>query len=273
MWGAQEFWEVALAMKKNARRFGKLIIFLLTSCGPIQSAQVQDHINGMIGLNKEHILSCMGPPTSTANAGVTEVWSYNSLGPINTSAVVSGNQSLAVGSTSTSQEFCVVNLTMQNDRVVAANTRSQGKLLSPNLPCYAVLHACVPNPMPVSAQAERTKEAAAYCKELYQDPRLDPLRGVVALDQPPTLEMQSNPQRITDVQRPALDVFKSLNEQCRNNIAMANPRLWQIMVQVQPAPYERLTQLYDRHITIGEYNAYREEMIEKLRSALAAPPE
>jgi hypothetical protein len=259
-------------MNEKGRRFTGLITLFLASCGPIQSGQVQDKINGMVGLSKEHVLSCMGPPTSTANAGATEVWSYNSLGPINTSAVVSGNQSLVVGSTSRSQQFCVVNLTMQNDRVVAANTRSQGKLLSPNLPCYSVLHACVPNPIPVSAQAERTKEAAASCKESYQDPRLDPLRGVIALDQPPTLEMQSNPLRISDAQRPVLDVFKSINEQCRNNIAAANPRLWQIIVQIQPAPYEHLKQLYDGKITIGEYNTYRQEVLEKLNSALAASP-
>ena len=176
----------------------------------------------MIGLAKEHVLSCMGPPTSTANAGATEVWSYNSLGPINTSAIVSGNQSLVVGSTSTSQEFCVVNLTMQNDRVVAANTRSQGKLLSPNLPCYAVLHACVPNPVPASAQADRTKEAVASCKELYADPRLDPLRGVISIDAAPTLSMQSNQNYVTDDQRTALDVYQPLHEQCRNKIMVAN---------------------------------------------------
>jgi len=257
---------------KSLRPFTGLITLFLASCGPIQSAQVQDQINGMIGLSKEHVLSCMGPPTSTANAGATEVWSYNSLGPINTSTAVGGNQSLVVGSTTTSQEFCVVNLTMQNDRVVASNTRSQGKLLSPNLPCYSALHACVPNPIPVSAQAERTKEAAASCKELYQNARLDPLRGVIALDQSPTLEMQSNPRYVTDEQRQALDVFKSLNEQCRNNIATANPRLWQIIVQVQPAPYEKLKQLYDRQITIGQYNTYRQEIAEKFKSAMAAPP-
>jgi len=44
---------------------------MVASCGPIQSAQVQDQINGMIGLSKERVLSCMGPPTSTAQAGAT----------------------------------------------------------------------------------------------------------------------------------------------------------------------------------------------------------
>jgi hypothetical protein len=120
--------------------------------------------------------------------------------------------------------------------------------------------------------AEKTKEAAAACKELYQDPRLDPVRGVIALDQAPTLEMQSNPRYVTDEQRPALDVFKSLNEQCRNNIAAANLRLWQIFVQVQPNPYVNLKRLYDRQMTIGQYNTYRQEIVEKFKSALAAPP-
>jgi hypothetical protein len=262
--------------EKNLRRFTGLITLFLASCGPIQSGQVSDQINAMIGLSQEHVLSCMGPPTTTAHAGATEVWSYNVGGPISTSAVVGGNQSLVAGSATTSQEFCIVNLTMQNGSVTAANYRSQGKLLAPSLPCYSVLHACAPNPAPASTQAtavaEKTKEAAAACKELYQDPRLDRVRGVIALDQPPTLEMQSNPGYVTDEQRPALDVFKSLNEQCRNNIATANPRVWQIMVQVQPAPYEKLKQLYDRKITIGQYNTYRQEIAEKFKSAIAGPP-
>ena len=156
---------------------GAVALVALAGCGPIMSSQVADQINGMVGLSKEHVLSCMGPPTSTSSAGATEVWTYNSLGPVNSSTVLSGNQSFVVGSTSTSQEFCAINLTMQSDRVVMANYRSQGKLLAPSLPCYSVLHACVPNPGTASAQAEstqgeRSKEAFAYCKELFKDPRL-----------------------------------------------------------------------------------------------------
>src|SRR5208337_2708390 len=109
-----------------------------------------------------------------------------------------------------------------------------------SLPCYSVLHACAPNPAPASATADKTKEAAAFCKQLYQDQRLDPLRGIIAIGESPTLEMQSNPGYVTDEQKPALDVFKSLNEQCRNNIATASPRVWQIILQIQPAPYEHL---------------------------------
>lgn len=242
----------------------------LASCGPIQSAQVQDQINGMVGLSKEHVLSCMGPPSNTAKTVATEVWTYNSFGPVNTSTFVSANQSFAVGSTSTNQEFCVVNLTMQGDRVTAANYRSQGKLLSPSLPCYNVLHVCVPNPVSTTAQTEKNQAAAAYCKQLYTDQRLNPVRGVIALDEQPTLAMQSNPVRVTDEQRAALDVFKSLSDQCRAKIATDNPRVFQIMEQINPDPHAKLMMLYQRQITIGEYNIYRQQMSDKFRAAVAA---
>ena len=84
--------------------------------------------------------------------------------------------------------------------------------------------------------------------------------------------MQSNPGYVTDEQKPALDVFKSLNEQCRNNIATASPRVWQIILQIQPAPYEHLKQLYDGKITIGQYNTYREEIADKFKSTVAGQP-
>jgi hypothetical protein len=218
------------------RRFASLMIVALAGCGPIQSAQVHDQINAMVGLSQEHVLSCMGPPTSTAHVGTTEVWSYNVGGPVTTSAVMGGNQYMVGGSATTSQESCVVNLTMHSGLVTAANYRSLGKLLAPSLPCYSVLHACALNPEPASAIADKTKEALALCKKLSQDPRLDPLRGIIAIDESPTLEMQSNPGYVTDEQKPSLDVFKSSREQCRSYIATANSRLWQILVQVSPDP-------------------------------------
>lgn len=248
-----------------------IMAFALTSCGPIQSAQVQDQINGMVGLGKEHVLSCMGPPSNTAKTGATEVWTYNSFGPVNTSAFVTGNQSYAVGSTSTSQEFCVVNLTMRDDRVTAANYRSQGKLLSPSLPCYNVLHVCVPNPVSTAAQTEKNQATVAYCKQLYADRRLDPIRGVVALDELPTLAMQSNSARVTDEQRPAIDAMKSLSDQCRAKIATDIPRLYQIMERINPDPHSELMMLYQQQITIGEYNTYRQQISDKIRAAAVAP--
>lgn len=243
---------------------------IVASCGSIQSSQVADQINGMVGLSREHALSCMGPPSSTAQAGTAEVWAYNSLGPVNSSTVASGNQSLVVGSTSTSQESCAVNLTVQGDRVVAANYRSQGKVFAPSLPCYTVLRACVPNPASVSASTHRVKDAVMHCNELSNDSRLDPLRGVIAIDQAPTLEMQSNPAHITDAQRPALDILRSVAEQCRSKIAASNARLAQIIEHINPHPAEHLAMLYKAEITIGEYNTYRQQTLDNFRAALAA---
>ena len=121
---------------------------------------------------------------------------------------------------------------MQSNRVIAANYRSQSQLLTPSLPCYTVLRACVPDPALVSDLTDKLKKAVAYCKGLYSDPRLDPLRGVIALGRSPTLEMQSNSAGITDVQRPALDVLKSVAEQCRSKLSASNARLAQIIQQV-----------------------------------------
>jgi hypothetical protein len=140
-----------------------MALVALAGCGPIMSSQVADQINGMVGLSKEHVLSCMGPPTSTSSAGATEVWSYNSFGSINSSTVLGGNQSFVAASTSTTQDFCAINLTIQSDQVVAANYRSQGKLLAPSLPCYSALHACVPN---TSAASDQRNQKAATTKEI-----------------------------------------------------------------------------------------------------------
>ena len=122
-----------------------LVLMVVAACAPIRSAKVADQINGMVGLSKEHVLSCMGPPQSVAQAGAIEVWAYNSSGAVNSSILASWNQSILFGTATTSQESCVVNLTMSNNIVISANYRSYGKLIAPSLPCYYVLHACVPN--------------------------------------------------------------------------------------------------------------------------------
>src|SRR5262245_9021430 len=50
----------------------------LSGCA-IQRAQVaQDARAQMVGLSKEQVLGCMGPPANKAAEGQTEVWSYAS---------------------------------------------------------------------------------------------------------------------------------------------------------------------------------------------------
>jgi hypothetical protein len=115
---------------------------------------------------------------------------------------------------------------------------------------------------------EKTAAAVAYCKELYADHRLDPLRGVVTLGEPPNAEMKKNPLFVSDEERAALDAFRPLVERCRAKMAEANPHLAAVMHKLQPDPYEKLIQLRGRQITIGQYNAYRQEFTDKLRDAL-----
>jgi hypothetical protein len=108
-----------------------------------------------------------------------------------------------------------------------------------------------------------------FCKQLYSDNRLDPIRGIISFETAPTLSQQQISDFITNEQRPALDALKETNEKCRNRIAVANPRLWKLMMQIQPAPYANLILLYNKKITIGQYNTKRQEVVNKLQAALA----
>jgi hypothetical protein len=116
--------------------------------------------------------------------------------------------------------------------------------------------------------AERANEVLNFCRELYKDKRLDAIRGVIAFEAP-TFSQQRNTNFIRNEQRPALDAFKELNEQCRNKIAQASPRSWKIVQQLQPEPYADLGLLYDRKITIGEYNTRKQKFSEKLQAVVA----
>ncbi len=120
-----------------------------------------------------------------------------------------------------------------------------------------------------AALAEKMNEALKLCRELASDKRLDPIRGLIAFDTYPNLSQQRNSDFITNEQRPALDAMKEIGEKCRTKIAVANPQLWKIMEQIQPAPYAGLTLLYDKKITIGQYNTRMQEVLDKFRAALA----
>jgi S1-C subfamily serine protease len=122
---------------------------------------------------------------------------------------------------------------------------------------------------PASAQSNAMKAAINFCKELYADERLNPIRGIVVIGEPATLSQQSDSSFIKDAQRPALEALKEVVERCRREIAVANPQAWKIVVQVQPAPQENILLLYNKKITIGQYNKRKQETLEKLQAALA----
>lgn len=62
------------------RNVGLAVALSVTLAGcAIQRAQVaQDARAQMVGLSKEQVLGCMGPPANKAAEGQTEVWSYAS---------------------------------------------------------------------------------------------------------------------------------------------------------------------------------------------------
>jgi hypothetical protein len=45
--------------------------------------------------------------------------------------------------------------------------------------------------------------------------------------------------------------------------------LWKITQQLQPEPYKNLGLLYDKKITIGEYNARKQGLLNKFSAAVA----
>jgi outer membrane protein assembly factor BamE (lipoprotein component of BamABCDE complex) len=114
--------------------------FCLTACA-IQRAQVAaDAQNKMIGMSKEQVFACMGPPATKATEGGTEVWSYAS-GNGQTDAVVSGGRGFAVGVSA--QRYCTVNVTMVGGRVSRMNyVGPTGGLLTPGEQCAFALQNC-----------------------------------------------------------------------------------------------------------------------------------
>jgi hypothetical protein len=82
--------------------------FALSACA-IQPAQIADDAQRkMIGLSREQVLACMGPPLNQDAKGTTEVWSYNS-----------GNNVAAAGNGS--GRYCAINVTMWNGSVGAVD--------------------------------------------------------------------------------------------------------------------------------------------------------
>ena len=123
---------------------------------------------------------------------------------------------------------------------------------------------------PSQSIADKSKEATASCNESYKDSRLDPIRDVIAISSVPTLSQQSNANFIENSQLSALDAYSELLDSCRNKLSAANPQLWKVMTQVQPLPHENLKLLYDKQITIGQFNTRKQETIDRVLAMRAS---
>ncbi len=114
----------------------------LSVCRAIQRAQeAQDARVQMVGLSKEQVLACMGPPINKAAEGQTEVWTYNSG---NGTTISGGSVSGGSFSATSSSRFCNVNVVMTKGQVAALNyTGPTGGLLTVGEQCALAVDACV----------------------------------------------------------------------------------------------------------------------------------
>lgn len=143
-------------------KWGMLIVaaLLLAGCAFERAKVAQDAQGSMVGLAKEQVLACMGPPQNKATEGQTEVWSYASGNGYNSTiaatnvqtngqAQVVGNQvygssnSSGFGTAVSRRRFCTVNVVMTGGFVSAVNYQGPtGGLLTGGEQCAYAVEAC-----------------------------------------------------------------------------------------------------------------------------------
>jgi hypothetical protein len=124
------------------RSLGIVALAVAVSGCAIQRAQVaQDARVQMVGMSKEQVLACMGPPASKAVEAQTEVWGYNSGdGTVVASGSVSGGNFSGVSSS----RFCKINMVFAGGAVSAVNYQGPtGGLITAGEQCAYAVDACV----------------------------------------------------------------------------------------------------------------------------------
>lgn len=116
----------------------------LSSC-VVQRAEIaRTAQEQMIGLSKEKVLACMGPPINRAAEGATEVWAYSSgNGRTQGTVFASGGSGFAVASGVTSSRFCNINVVMTGGVVSRVNySGPTGGLLTQGEQCAFAVANC-----------------------------------------------------------------------------------------------------------------------------------
>jgi hypothetical protein len=136
------------------------VAFGVGACS-IQRAQVAGAAqHDMVGLTKEQVLACMGPPANKASEGATEVWSYDSgnghtqvstFGQSYTNASLYGGSGFASTLNSgfgvSTRRYCTVNVVMSDGRVSRVNySGPTGGLLTAGEQCAFAVQNCVQQP-------------------------------------------------------------------------------------------------------------------------------
>lgn len=125
---------------------GALALLMLSGCGSFDRASdAAAAKHKMVGMTKEQVLACMGPPKQKAHVDATEVWSYASTNGLSTANGISqkiGKSGATVGTSSHQHYFCTVNVVMTNDVVSVVHYNGpRGGMLAQDEQCgYAVEH-------------------------------------------------------------------------------------------------------------------------------------
>jgi hypothetical protein len=147
----------------NGKRIISELLLLTVLCGcAVQRAETAKSAKvAMVGMTKEQVLACAGPPAGKAAEGSTEVWSYPSgNGAVSTYSTASTTSqgtafgtsrfATAYGTTSgwgvshSQQRFCVVNVVMTGGTVAAVNYNGPtGGLLTQGEQCAFAVQNCV----------------------------------------------------------------------------------------------------------------------------------
>jgi outer membrane protein assembly factor BamE (lipoprotein component of BamABCDE complex) len=137
------------------RRF-RLWIYILIALLPLngcssfaRSDVAAEARQRMVGMSKEEVLACMGPPKQKATVGMTEVWSYNSTNGLGTSGSLGRydkTSGFSTGGGTHQHYFCTVNVVMKSDIVSVVHYNGpRGGMMNRDEQCgYAVEH-CVEN--------------------------------------------------------------------------------------------------------------------------------
>ena len=117
----------------------------LAACAIQRSETARTAKEQMIGLPKEKVLACMGPPANQMTVGNTEVWAYASgNGQTVGSAFASGSGGFASGFGVSEQRFCKVDIVMSKGAVSEVNySGPTGGLLAPGEQCAFAVQNCV----------------------------------------------------------------------------------------------------------------------------------
>lgn len=142
-----------------------ITLFAMTVCllgCALQRAQDASNAKTqMVGMTKEQVFACMGPPTKKSSEGNTEIWSYNSgngrVDSLKTAsafgdatATTNGNttnasgDAFALGTGFSERRFCVVNVVLNNKQVSAVNfVGPSGGLFTQGEQCGYAIANCV----------------------------------------------------------------------------------------------------------------------------------